>query len=718
MATDQRHKCSDTVEGFMIADLGIWCVITVTFLGAFLSNVAFAVEPMRVDTCVVANYNTTKPGPSKASCRPFKVAACTAGGPRIVAHTSRLAPGPDTYIHVRTDRPADAVEVRIQGRITNPMYVDEPALGALYPVETTSGCPVEVAVRAAGERRFSACVSIPVEQGLFITQSTGVLAAIVHDGEDLDAEEFPVSTGLAVADYDGDGAADVYVANFALPGQLLRNGGQDENGFPLFTDVTVSSGTDGVFRGTAANFADIDGDGDLDLYVGRDGRDALFLNQLIPTGTATFLMGTEHWNVNVTADGSVAAQRTTGVTFGDFDGDGRPDLYLSTHVSNMHDGPEMARDRLYWNAGDKFVEVTNLLGDVQSTLRASFAALWVDIDDDGDTDLVVSSDHDPYAGLGYSKPGTIWRNDGPGNGADDGRQWRFTNVGKQTGFAIYPDAKAQGLNAMGMDYGDVNGDGTPELAMSNIGPNVLLAVSSKPDGLPLLTDTAGPAGVQRTYLPWQPATSGDERRGAWQDMSVTWGTHLFDGDNDGDIDLFFAGASPPSGQSTNSMFGRRPIPNAWFENDATGHFVERTNESGLADPLAGIGTAVGDLNGDGWLDLIVATYRGPLRIYKNTGARKWPERNAYIVELRSDANGTHALGARAYLTDDSGRRQRCDYIQKPGNSGGTGPWCHFGTGRSKATVLDILWPDGSTFRWDGLPGEGARITCSRAALRE
>ena len=127
----------------MIADLGIWCVITVTFLGAFLSNVAFAVEPMRVDTCVVANYNTTKPGPSKASCRPFKVAACTAGGPRIVAHTSRLAPGPDTYIHVRTDRPADAVEVRVQGRMTSPMYVDEPALGALYPVETTSGCPLK-----------------------------------------------------------------------------------------------------------------------------------------------------------------------------------------------------------------------------------------------------------------------------------------------------------------------------------------------------------------------------------------------------------------------------------------------------------------------------------------------------------------------------------------------------------------------------------------------
>jgi enediyne biosynthesis protein E4 len=620
-----------------------------------------------------------------------------------------MANGTEVFFHLLADQPAEATEVRIDGRLVEPMYIESQDTGALYSLPAGAQCPLTVSIRAPGTRYDSDCRVVELRPAQFKDVSIASQVLVHHEGIDDEAEEFPVSTGIALGDYDNDGDLDLAVTNFGLPSQLFRNDGRRSDGSFEFVEVSQEAGVDGVFRGGGVTFVDYDNDGDADLYIGRDGVDVMFRNRLMEDGTARFQDVTSALGLDVAPAGDAdPRQRTVGVVFGDYDGDGRLDLYLSTHISNLHDSPHMHQDRLYWNGGDRFVEVTNLLGGGQeATHVASLAALWHDIDGDGDADLVVSADHDPFAVGNLARPGVLWLNEGPRHAGADGRQWRFKDVSEHSGFAIYPDAKGQGLNAMGIAVGDVNGDGRAEIAMSNIGPNVLLSVTGNDADSLRISDIAARAGVQRTYLPWEPTVllTGSLRRQAWHDMSITWGTHLLDADNDGDIDLFYAGGSPPA-----AMFGHRPVPNALFLNDGTGVFTERTNESGLADPQAGMGTARGDLDGDGWIDLIVANYRGPLRIYLNRGGALWPDRKALSVRLSSPQRNRNAIGAVVTLRTSGGSDQVCHHQQRPGVAGGSQVDCHFGLGNATPESLSVRWPNGEKSVLSELPTSG-HLSC-------
>ena len=681
-------------------------------LGALL-----CISPARANDaqmgCDVEPFGPTSALRTWGQCPSVNRVKCDPASPSVVNLPSVISPNPDGYLHLRFDTSADRVQVRVDGQMREPLYIDEPELGGLWPVEAIPDCALRIDVRPKGQVAFTHCASVQVERPLFVDRARDWGINVEHDGQDFDDEEFPISTGVAVGDIDNDGDPDLFVGNFGLPAQLFRNDGLDADGRLKFVDISIDAGIDGLFRVAAANFTDVDGDGRLDLYVGRDGADVLWLNRGTADGITQFADATKAWGLDQPGNGGDVRRRTAGVTFGDYDGDGRPDLYLSTHQSYLNDTDYMAQDRLFWHAGDRFVETTALFGEASLEHRTSFAAMWLDIDGDGDSDLLVSSDHDVYASPAYSKPGLLFRNDGPRVDGADGREWVFTEVGQDTGFSVFPDAKSQGLNAMGMDAGDVDGDGTPELALSNIGPNVLLKSTAKGPGLPLYKDVAQQSGVSRTYLPWHPETPGSERRGAWQDMSVTWGVHFLDADNDADLDLFMAGGSPPAGPHVHPMFGRRPLPNAYFENLDSGQFAETTQRVGLADPLSGMGSALADFDNDGWVDLVVSNYRGPLRLFHNQGAQLWPNRRSIQVELVSAKPAHTPLGAVVRLTTADGARQRCDYVQRPGLSGGTQPTCQFGMNEGQGSRLEVTWNDGGVSAISDLPENGGRLRCSR-----
>lgn len=460
-------------------------------------------------------------------------------------------------------------------------------------------------------------------------------------------------TGVALGDYDDDGDLDVYVGHVGASGTLHRNDGGE--GLPSFVDVTDQTGLAGVDAIASATFVDLEGDGDLDLFIGRRGENRVFDNRLVPDGAATFVDITD-----ATGLGG-GEQRTMGAAFGDYDGDEDLDVYVVNHAWCYPQlGSEIvADDHLYRNDGGVFVERTFELvpADLPNAppvagRSVGFSAVWVDLERDGDQDLVVINDD---VGGEIGDPNEVWRNDGP----DGAGGWRFTEIAEAAGVAI------PAVQGMGLAVADVDGDGFVDLAFSNTGRNLLLLNAG--DGT--FVDVSADAGIERALSPWGRP-------------SVTWATHLWDHDNDGDLDLYFTGGS---------ISAPVPVPDAFFVNAGDGTFVERTWESGLSDPARGKGSALGDLDGDGAWDFVTASWGGPLRVWHDRAA---DERHWVVVELRGRAGNRDALGAIVELATPAGV-QTCFHVQRPALAAGGDVSCHFGLGdNAQIDALAITWPDG------------------------
>ena len=329
---------------------------------------------------------------------------------------------------------------------------------------------------------------------------------------------------LMQTDYNNDGRADLLVVRGGWLGRqgrvrksLLRN-----NPDGTFTDVTAAAGlVEPVLPTQTAAWADIEGDGDLDLYVGHEGWEG-------PDGRMTFQTATLYRNegngtfTDITAAAGVSNDRfAKGVAFGDYDGDGDPDIY----VSNI--GP----NRLYRNNGiGTFTDVAPELGVTEPAGR-SFATWFFDYDLDGDLDLFVAAYlaevPDVAADLLGRPPKNpaIWprlyRNDGG----------RFADV---TGAAGLAHAHLP----MGANFGDLNEDGYPDIylgtgapAYEMLMPNVLYLNNG--DGT--FTDVTFSAGV------------GHLQKGH--------GVSFADLDNDGDQDLFHQlGGFFPGDKFTSALF--------------------------------------------------------------------------------------------------------------------------------------------------------------------
>ena len=353
---------------------------------------------------------------------------------------------------------------------------------------------------------------------------------------------------LVHADYDGDGRLDLLVLRGGWLGKrgrmrnsLLRNELAETAG--RFVDITRAAGlgTDAYPTQTAA-FADYDGDGDLDLYIGNEAwRNRPYASQLFRNeGDGTFL--------DVAREAGVANRRfAKGVAWGDYDDDGDPDLY----VSNI--GP----NRLYRNDGSGgFTDVAESLGVVEPKGR-SFATWFFDVDNDGRLDLFVA-DYNAlpedsmasYFGVeGRSGHPLVYRNTGDG----------FEEVSRELGLG-------RPLLPMGGNYGDIDGDGWLDVYLGTGNPDfeaLLPNVMLRNVGGTRFDDVSFAMGVAH--------------------LQKGHGVSFGDIDNDGDQDLF---------HQLGGFFPGDKYGNALFENPGSSHGFITLRLEGRTANRFGVGARI------------------------------------------------------------------------------------------------------------------------------
>lgn len=603
-------------------------------------------------------------------------------GPRLVWWTPVTTP--DGTLYVQSDGPIADVELRLDDvRVPEPPLVLGTVLdethGALFGLpEGVEVGTRRLTIRARGGAEDTDHGDVLIQPPVFVDVAGEVGLMNVHDVAGHPGKCAESQTGIAFADYDNDGDSDAYVGNVGGPGRMFKNNIDNDGGagLPTFTDVTQELGLT-VDNVASASFVDYDGDGDRDLFVGRRGPNVLLQNRLIEDGAPGF--------VDVTAAAGVAggAQRTMGAAWGDYDADGDLDLYAVNHAYCFPVKGSMlnSQDHLYRNDGGEFVEVTEALlgtGPDAAVHSLGFSAAWVDVELDGDVDLIVINDH--IGGL--SGPNALWRSDGP----DGQGGWKFVEVGVASGLAIPPAASGEGANGMGLAIGDINYDGYPDVAFSNIGPNFLMI--NQGDGT--FVDVSEERRVRRGVLPWKTP-------------SITWATHMFDYDNDADLDLYFAGGD---------ILGDAPIPDALMRNDGD-QFREATWGAGLARFGHGKGSALIDLDRDGSLDFATVHWARPLRVFNNRAAQLQPPGHWLVVALVGEGMNRDALGSIVAVEAPGLPRQTCFHSGNPSLSAGGELACHFGLADAgEISELTITWPNGQVTT-PAPPAVDSRVTISQ-----
>jgi hypothetical protein len=484
--------------------------------------------------------------------------------------------------------------------------------------------------------------------------------------------------GVCVLDYDRDGDPDLFLVGggyldglkpTGVPNRLYRNEGGK------FTEVSEAAGLaapGGWGFGCAA--ADIDRDGDLDLYVAELGPNRLWRND------------GGHFADITQASGAGDPRWTAGVIFADFNGDGWPDLFLANHArfDPAHLPGEGGRcpwkglmvgcgplayspDRstlLLNRGGASFTDQTARAGMEQATGYA-FQPLAFDADGDGDADILVAND---------STANFLWRNRGDGT---------FEEVGLESGLALSEDGRPQA--AMGIALGDTDGDGRLDLYITNFSDDYNTLYRNLGDGFFL--DNTYPSGLGEATFPY-----------------LGWGTHFFDADQDGDLDLFVANGHvwPEADDPATGTWYRQK--NQLFLGRGDGRFEEVSASAGpgLAVVESSRGSAVFDLEGDGDLDLVTVNQDAPptLLVNETGGAGHY-----LAVELEGTQSSRDGLGAKLRLLA-GGRTQVREQVGAASYLSQSQLREHFGLGDStRIERLEILWPSGQRQVLDNLKAD-------------
>jgi hypothetical protein len=435
------------------------------------------------------------------------------------------------------------------------------------------------------------------------------------------------------ADYDGDGCTDLLITQKAGP--LLLKG----NCSGQFDDVTAAAGINGPAESLGIAWADYDGDGDLDAYITSPGAaNSLYRNN----GNGSFsnvaeLAGVDDDRSSVTA------------TWGDMDGDGDLDLFVANRFYPRYDSD--ITDRLYRNDGNgRFTDVGITSGAAKKD-RKTFAAAWLDYDNNGTLDLYLAVD------FGDDQ---LLSNDGTG---------RFQNVSRQAGIKG-PE------HAMGLAVGDINNDGCPDVVSSN---NTRGEPGDLEHGPTILYVNDCQGGFKDQTRAW-----GIEDRG-----TVDWGVNLVDWDNDGDQDLsIVSGGMMKDGEKESNVL---------YEN-RDGRLLDVTRPLDAMVTGAAFGSAWADYDNDGDLDWLIVNSTKNTVLLENRAAAG----NYLKVRLKGKGGNRYAVGARLTLTAKGGDQTR---VIQAGTSYGNSEelLAHFGLGTdTQVERLQITWPSGRQTTVTGL----------------
>jgi enediyne biosynthesis protein E4 len=502
-----------------------------------------------------------------------------------------------------------------------------------------------------------------------ITEKSGL--NFVHDAAVDGSYFYPeiMSAGGGFLDYDNDGDLDIYLVNgqrhgsnqeVPLKNRLYR---QERSGdFADVTDEAFGSATTGYGMGIAVG--DMENDGDVDLYVTNAGPDQLFQNN----GNGTFSDITKKAGINNPGWGSSA-------TFLDFDRDGFLDLYVVNYVvydpavtctdkvgRRDYCGPQGFRgepDQLYRNNGNGTFTDVSLKSEIGKTVWKGLGVVSADFNNDLYPDIYVAND---------GEPANLWINQKDGT---------FKDLGMILGSAV--NALGQPEAGMGVAAGDADGDGDLDLFKTHL-RNETNTFYRHMGEIGFQDDTA----VSNLGAPSLPYTG--------------FGTGFFDYDQDGDLDLAVVNGRVTRGpllvqRKSPGYWDDYAEPNFLFENEGTGHYRNVSDLGGkfTSDIENSRGLALGDIDNDGDIDLLVTNGGGPARLFRNDVSSK-----GHWIIVRVRAWNRDATGAIVSIQESGKRNKR---MIQPGYSylSSNDPRAHFGLGNTTSVdEITVIWPDGKT----------------------
>ena len=465
--------------------------------------------------------------------------------------------------------------------------------------------------------------------------------------------------GVGLGDINNDGLIDIFMTANMGANKLYLNKG-DFN----FEDISASAGIEGKGNwSTGVCMADVNGDGLTDIYIchsgnmeGDDKRNELYINN----GDLTFTEEAGKYGID---DGA----NSTNAVFFDYDKDGDLDLYVLNNSSkaigsfDLKDNQRVVRDsakgdKLFRNDGKRFTDVSAQAGIYGSIIGFGLGVTVGDINQDGWMDIYISND--------FFERDYIYLNNHDGTFTEN-----LTNMMRTISAA-----------SMGADMADINNDHYPEIFATDMVPEHNARLKTKTtfdswESYKANVDNGYHHQFTRNMLQLNNADGTFSEIGRLAGVSATdwsWGSLIMDLDNDGLKDIFVANGiykdltdqdyiqyfsnrdmvmSIISGKNIDYKTLIDAIPSVKissyaFKNMGDYRFENKATDWGLATPSFSNGSAYGDLDNDGDLDLVINNVNMPMFIYRNDADKILPGNHYLKVILKGESKNTEAIGAK------------------------------------------------------------------------
>jgi enediyne biosynthesis protein E4 len=543
--------------------------------------------------------------------------------------------------------------------------------------------------------------------------------------------------GVSIGDVDNDGLQDLFFTSNMGQNKLYRNLGDFK-----FEDISEKAGITGKGSwSTGVSMADVNGDGWLDIYVCNSGnpRESEKEKQSFSRENELFI-NNKNGTFTESAQAYGLADRglTTHAAFFDYDRDGDLDVYVLNNSfraigsfdlrQNLrHTRDSLGGHKLYRNEGmgagghPTFKDVSTEAGILGSVIAFGLGVTVGDVNQDGWQDIYVSNDFFERDYLYYNNGNGTFREDLPGS------------------------LRHISAASMGADMADINNDALPDIFVTDMLPedDYRLKTSTSFDSPDRFSSTKDIYYNQftRNMLHLNNGLRPDKTDGKqvhFSDIACmatceatdwSWGALMFDMDNDGWKDIFVANGvaqdltdqdyllfiSDPAVQREITAGGNVdykrlidsipsvPLPNFAFHNNRDLTFADKSKEWGLDVPSFSNGSAYGDLDNDGDLDLIVNCNNGPALVYRSEARQALANNNYLKFNLLGEGGNTAAIGTKICLRA-AGQNIYLEQMPMRGFQSSMDPRPHFGLGN--VTTIDTVymeWPNGKATLLTNVP---------------